>query len=84
MTKPRAHGPLAIFDIEHGRRLHRLRPDLAQGDSDRVCGQSSKAPRRFHDLDLLWEGSAGGAHDGARRQRRPAPTAQPRSKARPK
>ena len=84
MTKPRAHGPLAIFDIEHGRRLHRLRPDLAQGVPDRNCGQSSKAPGHFHDLDLLWEGSTGGAHDGARRWTGLAPTAQPRSKARPK
>lgn len=49
--------PAAIFDIDHGRRLHRLRPDLAQGVA-RTRGGAPAAARRAHALDRLWEEGA--------------------------
>jgi hypothetical protein len=49
--------PTEIFDIDHGRRLHRLRPDLAQAAA-RTRDGAPAAARRAHALDRLWEEGA--------------------------
>jgi len=60
--------PAAIFDIDHGRRLHRLRPDLAQGAASTRDGASAAA-RRAHALDRLWEEGAAEVPIAARGRR---------------
>jgi len=60
--------PAAIFDIDHGRRLHRLRPDLAQGAA-RARDTERTAARRSHALDPLWEERSGEAPAALRGQR---------------
>jgi len=61
----------AIFDINHGRRLHRLRPDLAQGAARARDGERT-APRRAHALDRLWEETQAEAPAAVRGRRRSA------------
>jgi hypothetical protein len=60
--------PAAVFDIDHGRRLHRLRPDLAQGVA-RTRNSARAAARRAHALDRLWEEVADKAPAVTRGQR---------------
>ena len=66
--------PAAIFDINHGRRLHRLRPDLAQGAACARDGERT-GPRRAHALDRLWEETQGEAPAVVRGRRRSARSA---------
>lgn len=67
MTRFTARRPAAIFDIDHGRQLHRLRPDLAQGAVEQSRDRLSKASGRGHALDLLWEAGEGKARSGGGR-----------------
>jgi len=60
--------PGPIFDIDHGRRLHRLRPDLAQRAA-RAGERAPAASRRVHALDPLWEEATVEVRAAARRRR---------------
>lgn len=60
MRESTARKPAAIFDIDHGRQLNRLRPDLGQRACNELRHRSPQASGR-HTLDLLWEEGEGKA-----------------------